>query len=95
MATRDELDKQAESLGLNPEDYKNKDEVQAAIDEAGGTESNGETTGEKLDEFGRPRIEDRNVDAGGASLGTTAGDGNDQNFQEPDAERAEKAQDEQ
>lgn len=33
--TRDELDAQARELGLDPSEYKTKDDVQAAIDERG------------------------------------------------------------
>jgi hypothetical protein len=41
-ATREELDEQAIELGLDPDDYRNKDELQAAIDEAAGDDGAGE-----------------------------------------------------
>jgi hypothetical protein len=51
-ATRADWDEYAESLGLDPEEYGNKDDLIAAVDdaeEAGGTDSSVESKAERSD----------------------------------------------
>lgn len=53
MPTREELDQQAEALGLDPADYTTKEDLQAAIDDA---EDDTDALGTRVDSEGNPIV---------------------------------------